>query len=258
MTVNDQDFSVIDENKETSRFGKKNNFKTLVEKDIIKKDFRLEKIKPVKSDDINDFSNFTDENIKYVIEGNIPDETLSLSNITKEKAKDVKVFKNSKMSRQKYEMIGKIKARYREDFSQLSKIDKGNHSGLSQSYDYYANANMTPLAYLKDNSSYYNKYALKQGISKSDLSASFPIQYANNSSNEHTPKQNFHPERTPPPTFGAKDFKFMNNEIEIDDFRPYKDKRKHNESKNRSNLSEVRSSVSRIFQRSPDRISDLN
>lgn len=258
MTVEDQDSSAIDERKETSRFGEMNHFKTLNEKDKIKKDFKLEKIKPVKPGAINDFSDFTDENIKNVIEGDIPDETLSLSNITKERAKDASVVKNSKMSRQKYEIIGKIKARYREEFSQLSKIDKGNNSGLSHSYDYYAYANMTPLSCLKENSSYYNKYALKQIISKSDLSASFPIQYANNSSNEHTPERYAHPKMTPPPTFGANDFKLINNEVDVDDLKPYRNKRNHNESKNRSNLSEARSSISRIFQRSPDRISDLN
>ena len=64
----------------------------------------------------------------------------------------------------------------------MSKIDQFNNSGVSHSYDFFTNVDVGGFQ-LQNNRSHHsnNRYELKLGISKSDLSASYVVSHNKNS-----------------------------------------------------------------------------
>lgn len=260
--MNEVDTSDEDEYRETSRFGEGHNkFKTMdaTNKAAFKNGVNITQIRQPREGQgqKNDFSDFTDENLQRVIEGDIPDETLSLSNVTKERQTKSKISKNSKKEK-KYKIMDKINtaALRKGEFSQISKIERGNNSGMSHSYDFFTNANITPIPAFREHSSYSNnRYALKQGISKSDLSTSFVKNPNRQKLLDSGHERFFRVDKTPTATFGLK------NHSMIDPIAQTKFNLRHPSHgvfaeelyKSQSDISNHRSSVSRIFQPEPEK-----
>jgi len=223
----------------------------------------MNQIQPIQGSNKNDFSDFTDDNIQKVLNGEFNDDTLSLSYMGKEKSPKPSNNQNPKSNKKKYEIIGKVDAAFKKgDYSQLSKIGRADNSGLSHSYDFFTSKNMTPVPGIQNDSRFSNnRYILKQGISKSDLSASF-VKRPNKASFEgQSPHRLIHPERTPPPSFGVNNFNIMSHDNPSMSFKDHQGSQYQNAnelSKSQSNLSQGRSSVSRIFQPTPQRLAPLD
>ncbi|CAI2386471.1 unnamed protein product [Moneuplotes crassus] len=229
-----------EELKATSRFGEK------LAKTIDQQSKDKSKIFPMKEEN-EDFSDSNIEDIKKVIEGEIPDDTLSLSNITKEKPKKIDEKKVSGLDKFNSSQMRK------GDFSNISKIDKQNISGLSHSYDMFTNSNITPLQQLREKSSLVNnRYAIMNGISKSELSTSFIKQKI-----ERSDLGDSRNDYTPPPHFGGGAYPKIDPDAHNALHKSLSRSRDHNMSKSHSSAKgDRRTSNSRIFQPTPQKIHD--
>lgn len=253
------DTSDEDEYRETSRFGERQNkFKTI---DHVKPILRNRAIneKAPREEKKNDFSDFTDSNISKILDLQNPDETLSLSNMTKEHIHKNKPAKHSK-KKKKYEILEKIKnaKTYKKGVSQISKIEKQNNSGLSHSYDFFTNTNITPIPDHYNPSSYTNnRYALREDVSKSELSASLMMNPNRYLEMRESMKKHDH---TPPPAYGSYNQPLVdlrdNQKVLIQNAS--RGMSFDNVSKSGSEMSQAKASVSRIFQPSPQRLPPLD
>lgn len=203
-----------------------------------------------------EFLDFTDDNIKNIVGGDMAiDDTLSLSNITKEiNVRNKHVVKNNKKMLDFDNSISQIDARkdskYRQD--------------MSHSYDIFTNSNITPIKDYHDKSSYSNnRYLLRQNISKSEVSASLMINPNRDSliSKDGSFRNFKNADKTPHPlnSYG------LDYPLEGESSKPIKKMRRAQDvsfervSKSHSELSvRNKSSISRIFQPSPDRMPPLN
>jgi len=204
----------------------------------------------------SDFSEGSLEDIKKIIEEDVPDDTLSLSIITKEKPHTKDIIKQK--TKTILDQITNSRLR-KGDFSNISHIEKQNISGLSHSYEIFTNSNITPAPGVNQNSSLANnRYALMQGISKSDLSTSFIRQKIERSDlGEDRP---YGKDYTPPPNFGNNYPRIDPNAFRKSSLPGDNSKsrvRKVSQSQNSMSALE-RSSISRIFQPSPSKIPDLS
>jgi hypothetical protein len=254
-------YSSEDEFKETSRFGDK-KFKDRIINDSNEVQKSINKVMMHQiNDERNDFSDLSDQNMRQIMEDQIQDETISLSVITKPKnEKKNKHTKLNSIKESKYAVLEKMNnsALNKGDFSNISKIDRHNISGLSQSYDIFAGNNITPIPAVRENSSLSNnRYMLKQGVSKSDLSASFLRDKIDKS---HSVIKNPYGNDYAAPNFGVSYPKANPNSIHQFNISNQSSNIRNNKvSRSHSDMSmKDRSSISRIFQPSPGKLHDIS
>jgi hypothetical protein len=265
-TMKEQESSDDDDYRDTSRFGdNNNNFNTIdnptpSKTHLKRKTKKLNSLKEERKS--KEISNFTDRKISKVVDNQYEDNTLSLSNIAKDNnIKNIKTnLKGVKLK--KYEIYEKINQAQLSNIgaSQISKIENANYSGISQSYDLFTNMNMTPIPKNSKIDSTNNRYMLRQDISKSDLSASFLIN-PNKDSLMKSSEINYKSGMTPQPIFPQPLYPAIDPTIKpnFDSYR-YREgvQRRERSSKSNSEFSQHRSSISRIFQPSPDKFNRVN
>lgn len=266
-TMKEQESSVEDDYRETSRFGdKKNNFNTIYNHSPSKSHMKHKSPKQYTFKEEmkkKEFSNFTDRKFSKIVDNPIQDNTLSLSNIAKENNHENSIKINLKGKKlKKYEIYERINQAQLSNIgaSQISKIENINNSGMSQSYDLFTNMNMTPIPMNNKLDNSNNRYLLRQDISKSDLSASFLVNQ-NKESLMKSSEINYKSGMTPQPVFPQSIYPAIDPTI-----KPHFDSVKHKRgvqkrkqsSKSNSEFSQNHSSISRIFQPSPDKFSKIN
>ena len=265
-TMKEQESSFEDDYRETSRFGdKKNNFFTIDNNSPTKnlKHVKQSVTNTLKDGRTNELSGFTDRKFSKIVDNHIQDNTLSLSNITKEQIdQNPNKMKLKGKKLKKYEIEERINFAQTNNIgtSQLSKIENINNSGTSHSNYMLINMNMTPIPMDKGNiESSNNRYTLKQGISKSDLSASCGVNH--NIESLMKGSEDYKSGMTPQPIFPMGNYPMIDPNIRPNfdsTNRKIKNRRGERSSKSNSDFSQQRSSISRIFQPSPDRFNRIN